>query len=928
MAGDHDIEAVKAQAREWVDRINSGTGLSGGWRLQVLQMRTRRKFDKSDVGQPGPVTDANGDVVSTEPGSVPASSGCADFPVRIRRFVSGCPWSLVDQAIRYLYEIAPYSGIVYNGVKLEGKYRPTLTQWMRDDQQTVAERGANGTYTLVQDLIEITDCDGSLGVSSGTSCSAYEETVYHWDEGSVEELPTDCEQGVMYSIRSVQRNEDGTFDYQLVKTVARTRHYGPVLVECNAQVEVTEERWESVYGSPDTGFEARGCDVSGAIETPACDTTPGVRTQVQYQPNADCTFDVVVRRRIAKQFSDAWREGTACRGVDVSVVRNSPVKIDPPVPGVGERVEHSLQRNEDDSYDATTRITRAPTPLVYSWRDGTSCRPREVTRHLAVTSRPSPPSIPAGGLVEAEVSRNEDCTWDARFAVTPRMPEFSHQWDEGSTCRPVHVEIKQNTATVPVVPTPRAGETVSVEISRNQDCTYDSRIRTVRPASSAVFEWDQGSVCRPEHITSYQRSATLPQVPPPGVGKTVQASISRNEDCTYDGQIRTVTSPESITLAWTDGTPCREIGHRVWQGMKSFPSLTERAVGRTVSASLRRNDDCTFDGSEEVLNAQAGSVSWKEGVGCRPTSSEMKWNQASVSINPPGTGETVSASVSRNPDCTYDYTVKRTPAPKQTQVSWGEGSGAVRTTTTLFDRVTGLPSTGQGGIGTTVRASFRRNEDCTFSGEVSSSSALGDRQQWIEGNSCDSPYGGLVRNAVSIVPPQGKHVSVSASANQDGTYDYSYHVRNPQPKKYEKDWESVEEGPTHKYTYKTKIIAFANQSDIPKPPAGSQVSASVHLNDDCTLSGVLTATWLKKWEKRSQSEESGYASKTITKEFTRIANGVVQKRKRIFDLGYFSGVNASKFNASQARQFDEIYTAAGVVVGVALREDTGWVAAA
>src|SRR5574344_1281103 len=90
---------TKAQAKDWVDKVNAGRGLGGSWRLQVVQKRYRRRRDGS------PETE------------------CSSRPMRIRRFVTGCPWTLVDQAIRYLVSTAPYSGIVYNGLPLEGTDR-------------------------------------------------------------------------------------------------------------------------------------------------------------------------------------------------------------------------------------------------------------------------------------------------------------------------------------------------------------------------------------------------------------------------------------------------------------------------------------------------------------------------------------------------------------------------------------------------------------------------------------------------------------------------------------------------------------------------------------------------------------------------------------------------------------------------------------
>ena len=718
--GEYDPEAVKAQARAWVDGVNSAAGVSGGWRLQVLRLRTRRKFDG---GSPGTATDVNGDVVSSVGAHAPDGK-CDELPARLRRFVPGCPWALVDQVVRYLYETAPYTGIIYNGVKVEGKYRPTLTQWVRDDQTNVGERGANGTYTLIQDLIEVTDCDDSLGVATGASCSAYEETTFKWDADSVEPLPVECEQGVTWSIRAVSRSdEDGTYSYQLVKTTARTRHYGPALVECGPQAEVTEESWESAYGEPGR-FEARGCDVSGPIETPACDTEPGVKTQVQYRENPDCTFDVVVRRRTSKEFSDSWRDGTACRPQDVTVVRNAKVVPPVPVPAVGERVDRKLQRNEDNSYDVTDTVVRAPDPYSYSWTDGSACRRRSVEVLRAQKAMPPVPAVRPGETLDADVQRNEDCTWDARFAVTKAPDAFVHSWTEGSACRPVDVRVAQNEPGIPLPPSPGAGETVSMTLSRNADCTYDSRIQLVRPAPESRLSWTQGSTCRPEVVTSWRRAATAPQVPRPGAGEVVRASVSMNDDCTFDGQVTVVKPPPRSTLSWSDGSQCELVHTTAYFHHNGVPPVSRGGQGTYTRANFRMNEDCTYSGDVEVATSTPDSQSWTDGGACAPADHHVYFNQKSVSIPAPSSGQTVSASVSKNRDCTYNYQYAvRTAEERTDEQEWeSEEEGPTYKYTyenrlILFSHTRQVPRVPHH---SSVGVSVQLNDDCTYSGSITS----------------------------------------------------------------------------------------------------------------------------------------------------------------------------------------------------------------
>ena len=670
--GGRDAALVAAQAKEWVDRVNAGAGPSGGWRLQLMRFRTRRRFGRPDGADPVPsadpsVTDVNGDAVASEPASAEAG-GCDDLPVRIRRFVSGCPWALVDQAVRYLHRIAPYRGIVYNGVTLEGAYRPTMTVWQRDEQsQSPGERGSLGTYTLVQDLVEVSACPDELVAPSASSCQAYEETTYAWDADSVGELPVSCEQGVTWSIRAVQRNEDGTYDYQLVKSVAKTVSWGsaaaPVLVECAKAYRVEEWGWRNLYGDPASGFLSRACGGgSASVDVPrTCSPEVGVRVEVQPQLNQDCTWNVVVRRRTSVELSDSWTDGASCRPVSHAYARNSYAKPAVPKPAPGERVSASLRRADDGTYEGDVSVVAAPQPLEFGWRDGTACRPRDVAVYKDQVSQPRAPdlgSLPAGSSLEAAVSRTDDCLWDARFAVTAPREALEESWDQGSPCRPERVTLYQDRPAMPQVPAPAAGRTVSASLRRGEDCLWDGTV-SVSEASPGSVEWTEGSACRPVRAKSAFGQPSV-SVPAPGAGETVTASANRNPDCTYDYSWKLREAPSGETAEWLAGSPCRPVSHRAWFDVPSRPAVSAPGVGVTVDASLRFDPEgCTWSGQESVARTVSDVRSWDEGSSCgRSRSVTMHFGVANPpSPAPGGQGQSVHARVSRNPDCTFDAEV-------------------------------------------------------------------------------------------------------------------------------------------------------------------------------------------------------------------------------------------------------------------------------
>lgn len=249
-------------AREWIDAA------AQRWRVQVLARRTR-------------VTEF----------------GTKFIPTRLRRFVEGLPWPYVKPALDYLLSQAPYRGILANGVDFGAAYRPTLTIWQRDSQQ--AALGAKGaaigdaTYTLIQDLVEA-DADDVYAVGTSSSCSETVESEYVWDAADVADIPQGS-MGVTWQVAQVHRNDDGTFDYALVKRVALTQHAGPVTTEDNAVRKVVVDRWDNVY----VDAEGRYCDdgmVPLGIPEPGIDPSGATETQVSVESeNPDCTLRLAVR---------------------------------------------------------------------------------------------------------------------------------------------------------------------------------------------------------------------------------------------------------------------------------------------------------------------------------------------------------------------------------------------------------------------------------------------------------------------------------------------------------------------------------------------------------------------------------------------------------------------------------------------------------
>lgn len=241
-------------ARRWVDSLTS----MNRWRLQTLVSRYR--------------TD-------------PKTGERIEVPVKIRRFAEGCPSGGAKYAIDYLMSLAPYKGVIVNGQSLDGEYLPTRTEWKRDgqDQMNPPYNRGDFTYTLIQDIVDRTVAD-TLGVVSSSSCSEEAVADYVWDSPVVEDLPVGGP-GVTYSVQALNRNEDGTFNYAIVKRTAITQHMPETEAEDNLYHRVTIETWDNVYRDGDDFT-----DGTSSLGIPKPGVSGRTETKVSVSENPDCTF--------------------------------------------------------------------------------------------------------------------------------------------------------------------------------------------------------------------------------------------------------------------------------------------------------------------------------------------------------------------------------------------------------------------------------------------------------------------------------------------------------------------------------------------------------------------------------------------------------------------------------------------------------------
>lgn len=377
-----ETDQQKELSRQWIDRLCSGRGLEGAWRLQLIGQRSRVLGTCDDAGwltdEAGEYyVDLDGNRLAPTAGTEVAPDGTiaegvsavraidSTRPMRIRRFAKGIPASCIDEAIRHLLAKAPYTGLVFNGTPIDGTYVPTHTWWEREDRDTV-DRGkyVDNVYTLFQDLWDRDRGDADDVSPSGCSCTEETSTRYVHDAFSVESV--ECRgQGYSVAIQSAGRNEDGTYDYSVVTRHALTQVAGPTVLKCDEFETVRETTWRNAYGSPGAWTDHDGNPVA---VPPPCSAASGTLYEVTSRQNDDCTYDVTARTTTANNVDPAGLRTSATiyqtdREASASAEASPPDEVDSASGGVVRTNEHTLR--PDGRYDVKRRV-QTETPVLSS----------------------------------------------------------------------------------------------------------------------------------------------------------------------------------------------------------------------------------------------------------------------------------------------------------------------------------------------------------------------------------------------------------------------------------------------------------------------------------------------------------------------------------------------------------------------------------
>jgi hypothetical protein len=161
---------------------------------------------------------------------------------------------------------------------------------------------------------------------------------------------------------------------------------------------------------------------------------------------------------------------------------------------------------------------------------------------------------------------------------------------------------------------PDDNETVSAQVSRNADCTYDYVVRRRReePRDGPWIKWDSevaakdGSVAKFHHgLKVFHNLDAVPQIPD-GAGD-VQISVSLNEHCKYDGKIT-----YSQLYAWTSSAGGASGGIQNGTRYETVPYID--ATGKVKLKKVKTKSVRVFygtgnEGTEAATAASADRIS-------------------------------------------------------------------------------------------------------------------------------------------------------------------------------------------------------------------------------------------------------------------------------------------------------------------------------
>jgi hypothetical protein len=421
------------------------------------------------------------------------------------------------------------------------------------------------------------------------------------------------------------------------------------------------------------------------------------------------------------------------------VYRDRTFQVTAPEPGQRGIYQADNQLTEEGLYNSSIQYrTSKPASLAFSSQNTKFKRQSDFIYRNSVSPISAP--VPSGGGVyRVDQQINPDLTYDARLIYTAGTADGKVTFSSATSALSGEVESVYRDASTPV-----EASAYSVGVIRRasnqitEDGLYNSVVQTITSNPASVSFLSRKTAIRTE-TTTLSRNSSLPVIDTPAAGNAVQASVTINQDGTYDSQVTEI----SETGGTGSGFECR--ADRETTTVVNTNASSEEDVECQDNCITRvDNQPNDFGGYRTVIETICAKNQTSTSQSRRADQSSdtvLNTHSSNVATASHTTGTIQIAQNTPTEFGTFRTTLETITANQQTaEISEVRGNSSMSGTN--YSNASNIP-TPSGGQGAIIRVTRRPNEFGRFDGTTEVISPVGS-------SGGGSSVGGLVTSSTTL----------------------------------------------------------------------------------------------------------------------------------------------------------------------------------
>jgi hypothetical protein len=453
-----------------------------------------------------------------------------------------------------------------------------------------------------------------------------------------------------------------------------------------------------------------------------------------------------------------------------------------------------------------------------------------------------------GIVVSVDATKNEFCKYDkTQRSFTSTERTLAEHTAENAAGYAETRSKTYNDRTAPVsAPAGGTGVINTVRSEQAEDGTYTNDA-TSRTSKLLTASGSSNAAGYTEAVSTTHNALTVPAATG-GTGIIQSVDANPNQDGTANIRIASRTSRE-LTSSGSASAEGYSEERSTTKSTTSVPTATS-SLGVIGTVDSTPNDDGTHDARvSSRTSAEQEASAGESASGFTVSTTNLKNHRTEISA-PTGkdVGIVYSLDSRKNDDGTWEIRASTRTAIELSAVSGDDATGFTESRTVTKSTTTIPSATGSTGVIATVTAS--PNDDGTSDVRESSRSSHPLEAPANEDAEAFTVSKSSTRNALSITSATaslGVIESVSAQANDDGTYDVSIQSRTSHPQ------EAAGEDEAEAYTVSTTNYK-SQTAEVSAPGASTGIIGSVdnRKNDDGTFDARTTS--------RTSHEQTSYGN--------------------------------------------------------------------